>query len=52
MRKAKLMTGKVIELDFPNKGIVEAEDGICVVKNTIPGQTVSFFVKKAFRCNS
>ena len=46
MRKAKLVTGRVIELDFPNKGIVEAGDGICVVKNTIPGQTVSFFIKK------
>lgn len=46
MKQAKLMTGKVIELSFPNKGIVETEDGICVVKNTIPGQTVSFFVKK------
>ena len=46
MKKARLMTGRVIGLDFPNKGIVEAEDGICVVKNTIPGQTVSFFVKK------
>ena len=45
-KKARLMTGKVVELDFPNKGIVESEDGICVVKNTIPGQTVSFFVKK------
>ena len=46
MKKNKLMTGKVIGLDFPNKGIVQTEDGICVVKNTIPGQTVSFFVKK------
>ncbi len=46
MKKIKLMTGRVNELVFPNKGIVETEDGICVVKNTIPGQTVSFFVKK------
>ncbi|MBO6137258.1 MAG: 23S rRNA (uracil(1939)-C(5))-methyltransferase RlmD [Lachnospiraceae bacterium] len=46
MKKNELVTGKVIELDFPNKGIVETEGGICVVKNTIPGQTVSFFVKK------
>ncbi|MCR5625821.1 MAG: 23S rRNA (uracil(1939)-C(5))-methyltransferase RlmD [Lachnospiraceae bacterium] len=45
-KKSIIREGKVVGLNFPNKGIVQTDDGICVVKNTIPGQTVSFFSKR------
>ena len=54
MKKGGIYTGYVDSVDFPNKGnvIVEIEeDGQlikekAVVKNTIPGQTVTFMVNK------
>lgn len=46
MKKGQIYQGKVIWVDFPNKGIVETEEGKCVVKNSIPGQTISFMVQK------
>ena len=46
MKKGEIYTGKVTRLDFPNKGIVSIGDDNVVVKNTIPGQTVSFIIKK------
>ena len=55
MKKGQIYTGIVERVDFPNKGIValeeEQEDGsrkkvTCIVKNTIPGQRVSFIVNK------
>lgn len=33
-------------MDFPNKGIVETEEGVCVVKNALPGQRVQCAVNK------
>lgn len=33
-------------MDFPNKGIIEHEEGKVIVKNTMPGQKVSFVVSK------
>ena len=50
MKKGQTYSGLVREVKFPNKGIVvvKTEDGeeICVVKNVIEGQTVSFQVNK------
>lgn len=46
MKKGQIYEGKVIDVDFPNKGIVECEEGRAIVKNTIPGQKVSFMVNK------
>ncbi|MCR5777197.1 MAG: 23S rRNA (uracil(1939)-C(5))-methyltransferase RlmD [Lachnospiraceae bacterium] len=46
MKKNVKYTGKVIDVLFPNKGIVETEEGTAVVKGTILGQTVSFAVKR------
>lgn len=66
MKKGQMYTGIVKDVRFPNKGIVEAElnesenastdpswkPEICIVKNTIKGQWVSFVVnkKKGGRC--
>ena len=55
MKKGNSYTGIVERVDFPNKGIVKVEtkqeDGAviteyCVVKNTLPGQKVTFMVNK------
>ena len=55
MKKGQTYTGVVERVDFPNKGIVVTEtileDGIiqqekAVVKNTLPGQKVTFMVNK------
>lgn len=50
MKKGQIYEGVVSKVKFPNKGIVEFEDGEntsqCVVKNAIPGQTVRFSVNK------
>ena len=55
MKKGNTYTGIVERVDFPNKGIVivetTQEDGTvkkeqCVVKNTLPGQKVTFVVNK------
>lgn len=48
MKKGTISEGIVREVVFPNKGIVETAEGErVVVKNTIPGQKVSFAVNKA-----
>jgi len=46
MKKGHVYEGIVERIDFPNKGIVRTEEGICVVKNSLPGQKVSFCVNK------
>ncbi|MCL2717915.1 MAG: 23S rRNA (uracil(1939)-C(5))-methyltransferase RlmD [Lachnospiraceae bacterium] len=46
MKKGQTLTGKVIRLDFPNRGIVETEAGYCVVKNTLPGQMITLTINK------
>ena len=46
MKKGDLIEGIVREVKFPNKGIVETEDGICIVKNAITGQRVEARVNK------
>lgn len=59
MKKGQIYTGKVAYADFPNKAVayVEAENSEdngakVIVKNSIPGQKVSFMVnkKKSNRC--
>lgn len=47
MKKGQVLEGIVQRVDFPNKGIVETEEGICVVKNALPGQRVKCSVNKA-----
>ncbi|MCR4586308.1 MAG: 23S rRNA (uracil(1939)-C(5))-methyltransferase RlmD [Lachnospiraceae bacterium] len=50
MKKGMILEGKVIKMDFPNKGTVEVagEEGTerVSVKNALPGQTVSFVINK------
>jgi len=55
MKKGQVVTGKVVSLQFPNKGICEVADtdadgnvcvSKCVVKNVLPGQTVSIQIQK------
>ena len=48
MKKGYVGQGIVSKVDFPNKGtVVTAEGESVIVKNTIPGQKVSFAVNKA-----
>ena len=46
MKKGQILSGIVERVDFPNKGIVNTEEGQCTVKNVLPGQKVSFIVQK------
>ena len=47
MKKGQLAEGRIERIAFPNKGIAITEEGEkVVVKNTIPGQKVSFRVNK------
>ena len=46
MKKGRIIEGTVERIDFPNKGIVSMQDGICVVKNALPGQKVKACVNK------
>ena len=46
MKKGDLIEGVVREVKFPNKGIVETGEGICVVKNAITGQKVQARINK------
>ena len=47
MKKGQIIEGMVERTDFPNKGIVVCEEGICTVKNALPGQKVRAAVNKA-----
>ncbi|MBQ8987497.1 MAG: 23S rRNA (uracil-5-)-methyltransferase RumA, partial [Lachnospiraceae bacterium] len=46
MKKGDLVEGIVREVKFPNKGIVETEEGAVVVKNAITGQRVQARINK------
>lgn len=53
MKKGMEYQGVVEKIDFPNKGTVNCgEDGVALVKRTLPGQKVSFTVskKRAGKC--
>lgn len=48
MKKGQIAEGVVERIEFPNKGVVVTDEGErVIVKNTIPGQRVSFAVNKA-----
>ena len=56
MKKRQIFEGKVVEQDFPNKGIVLVEETTeqgekrehrVIVKNAIKGQSVRFMINKA-----
>ena len=47
MKKGQIIEGVVKRIDFPNKGVVETEDGsVCIVKNALPGQKVRCAINK------
>ena len=46
MKKGQIIEGIVQRVDFPNKGIVESAEGICMVKNALPGQRVQCAINK------
>ena len=46
VKKGQMCEGIVEKVKFPNKGIVKVEDNEVTVKNTIPGQKVSFVINK------
>ncbi|MDR2889420.1 MAG: class I SAM-dependent RNA methyltransferase [Lachnospiraceae bacterium] len=46
MKKGQIIEGRVIRLDYPNKGVVETAEGTCVVKNTLPGQQITLMINK------
>lgn len=51
MKKGQIAEGIVERVDFPNKGIVKVrnengEDVICQVKHVLPGQRISFSIRK------
>lgn len=47
MKKGDILTGRIEQMEFPNKGILHTEDGArVIVKNALPGQVVSACVLK------
>ncbi len=46
MKKGEVYQGVVRRVDFPNLGVVETQAGKVIVKNTLPGQTISLQVNK------
>ena len=52
MKKGMEYQGVVEKIDFPNKGTVDCgEEGVALVKRTIPGQKVSFVVSRNVQAN-
>jgi len=43
MKKGQVIEGIVQRVDFPNKGIVESVEGICVVKKCSAGTKSKMF---------
>ena len=46
MKKGQIIEGIVEQVEFPNKGIIQAEDRSVIVKNTVPGQKVRAQINK------
>lgn len=46
MKKGQVYEGIVERVDFPNKGMVRVGEETCTVKNSLPGQKISFCVNK------
>ena len=40
MKKGQELTGKVVDILFPNIAIIDTEEGLVSAKNGIPGDTV------------
>ena len=49
MKKGDLLEGVVTRVDYPGKGVVETPEGICIVKNVLPGQRIRLRVSKKRR---
>mgnify|MGYP001286364357 CR=1 FL=1 len=49
MKKGQVYEGVVERIDFPNKGIVKVGEDVCVVKNALPGQKVTFSIREGGR---
>ncbi len=49
MKKGAVYEGVVEKVNYPNKGIVQTEDGQITVKNALPGQKVRCSITKANR---
>lgn len=46
MKKGQVMEGVIGRVEFPNKGIVNTEEGTVIVKNGVPGQKIRFAIIK------
>lgn len=46
MKKGQIIEGVVERIDFPNRGIVVCKEGVCTIKNALPGQKVRASVNK------
>jgi len=46
MKKGTQYVGEVTRVDFPNKGLIQVNGDKVIVKNTLPGQKISFIVDK------
>jgi len=47
MKKGQVAKGRVTEVKFPDKAVVECQDGTrCIVRGGLPGQVISFMVTK------
>ncbi|MCR5102185.1 MAG: 23S rRNA (uracil(1939)-C(5))-methyltransferase RlmD [Butyrivibrio sp.] len=46
MKKKEIIEGIIKRVEFPNKGIMETEDGYVVIKSALPGQRVSCQIQK------
>ena len=49
MKKGDIFEGKVIRIEFPNKGIIDIEGQKVIVKNALEGQVVRFSINKKKR---
>ena len=49
MKKGEILEGIVTRVDYPGKGVVETPEGLCIVKNVLPGQKVQLRVTKKRR---
>ena len=49
MKKGEILEGIVTKVDYPGKGVVETPQGLCIVKNVLPGQKVQLRVTKKRR---
>lgn len=47
MKKGQIIEGIVERTDFPNKGMVSCGEGVCTVKNALPGQKIRAVINKA-----